>query len=67
MTPPETTVLVPESVSTPSDSRLYGRGTECEALDRLIADVRAGRGRALTLGQYTRHSTARYVRQEAFL
>ena len=43
--PPETTV----SPSVLPGIGLYGRRTECQALDRLVADVRAGQSRALIL------------------
>jgi DNA-binding CsgD family transcriptional regulator len=45
MNPAETTV----SPSAPPEIRLYGRRTECRALDRLVADVRAGQSRVLTV------------------
>jgi len=45
----ETTVFAPEAASIPSGTRLFGRGAECQALDRLIADVGTARGQALVL------------------
>jgi len=45
MNPQETTV----SPSAPPGIRLYGRRAECQALDRLVADVRAGESRVLTV------------------
>src|SRR6476620_2444230 len=37
------------SPSAPPGIRLYGRRAECQALDRLVADVRAGESRVLTV------------------
>ncbi len=49
MNPPETTVSPPAPADTPPGSRLYGRRAECQALDRVITDVRAGQSRVLIL------------------
>jgi DNA-binding CsgD family transcriptional regulator len=46
---PETTVPLPTLAGEPPGRRLHGRRTECEALDRLIAHVRAGQSRVLVL------------------
>jgi DNA-binding CsgD family transcriptional regulator len=46
---PETTVSLPTLSGEPPGCGLYGRRTECEALDRLIAHVRAGQSRVLVL------------------
>jgi ATP/maltotriose-dependent transcriptional regulator MalT len=49
LNPPETTVLPSAPADTARGSRLYGRRAECQALDRLIADVRAGQSRVLII------------------
>jgi DNA-binding CsgD family transcriptional regulator len=49
MTPPAAIVSPSAPADTPPASQLYGRRAECRALDRLVADVRAGQGRALIL------------------
>jgi DNA-binding CsgD family transcriptional regulator len=46
---PETTVPLPTLAGEPPACSLRGRRTECEALDRLIAHVRAGQSRVLVL------------------
>ncbi len=46
---PETTVPLPTPAGEPPGCRLHGRRTVCEALDRLIAHVRAGQSRVLVL------------------
>jgi DNA-binding NarL/FixJ family response regulator len=43
-----TTVSLP-SAGPPLESGLYGRRSECQALDRLVADVRTGQSRVLVL------------------
>ncbi len=48
LNPPETTVPS-ASADTARGSRLYGRRTECQALDRLIADVRESQSRVLII------------------
>ena len=50
MNPPETTVWLPTPASTPPGSRLHGRRTERQALERLITeyqDIRASVRRGL--------------------
>jgi hypothetical protein len=47
--PPETTVSPPAPTDTVRGSRLYGRRAECQALDRLLADVRAGQSRVMII------------------
>ena len=49
MNPSETTVSRSASTGRSPGCRLYGRRTECQALDRLIAEVRAGQSRVLIL------------------
>jgi DNA-binding CsgD family transcriptional regulator len=49
MNPLETAVSPLAPNDTPARSRLHGRRAECQALDRLIADVRAGQSRVLIL------------------
>ena len=48
MNPPETTAP-PASADTACGRRLYGRPTECQALDRLVADVQADQSRVLVI------------------
>jgi DNA-binding CsgD family transcriptional regulator/tetratricopeptide (TPR) repeat protein len=45
----EATVSPTALADTPRGIRLYGRSTECRALDQLVADVRAGQSRVLIL------------------
>ena len=49
MKPSETTVSRSASTGRSPGHRLYGRRTECQALDRLIAEVGAGQSRVLIL------------------
>jgi len=49
MNPPETTASPSAPTDTVRGSRLYGRRAECQALDRLLADVRAGQSRVLII------------------
>ena len=49
MNPPETTASPSAPTDTARGSRLYGRRAECQALDRLLADVRAGQSRVLII------------------
>ena len=49
MKPSETTVSRSASTGRSPGRRLYGRRTECQALDRLIAEVGAGQSRVLIL------------------
>jgi DNA-binding CsgD family transcriptional regulator len=49
LNPPKTTVSPPARADTVRASRLYGRRTECQALDRLLADVRAGLSRVMII------------------
>jgi hypothetical protein len=45
----QTTVLAPAAVAAPPGHGLHGRDAECKSLAQLIADVRAGHGRAMIL------------------
>jgi len=49
LNPPETTLSPSAPADTVRGSRLYGRRAECQALDRLIAEVRAGQSSVLIL------------------
>ena len=49
MKPPETTVSRLASTGRSPGSKLYGRRAECQALDRLLADVRTGQNRVLVV------------------
>jgi DNA-binding NtrC family response regulator len=49
LNPPETTVSPSAPADTVRGSRLYGRRAECQALDRLLADVQAGESRVLII------------------
>jgi DNA-binding CsgD family transcriptional regulator len=49
LNPPETTVSPSAPADTVRGSRLHGRRTECQALDRLIADVRESQSRVLII------------------
>ena len=49
MKPPETTVSRSASTGRSPGRRLYGRRTECQALNRLIAEVGAGQSQVLIL------------------
>ncbi len=49
LNPPEITVSPPTPTDTVRGKRLYGRHTECQALDRLISDVRTGQSRVSTI------------------
>ena len=49
LNPPEIAVSPPAPTDTVHGSRLYGRRTECQALERLIADVRTGQSRVLMI------------------
>src|SRR5438034_9036145 len=65
---PETTGPLPTLAGEPPGGRLHGRRTECEALDRLIAHVRAGQSRVLVLrGEAGAGKTAllKYLAQRA--
>jgi AAA ATPase domain len=48
MNPPRTALTLVRADQAPG-SRLYGRRRECEMLERLVADVRAGQSRVLVL------------------
>ena len=48
LSPPQT--AVPQTPADPvGENRLYGRRTECQELDQLLADVQAGQGRVLII------------------
>ena len=47
LNPPETAAWPPAPTDTLPGSKLYGRRAECQALDRLLADVRTGQNRVL--------------------
>jgi len=49
LNPAETAWPPPASADTVHGSRLYGRRAECQALDRLLADVRTGQNRVLVV------------------
>ena len=49
LNPPETAVSPPAPTDTVRGSRLYGRRAECQALDRLLADVRTGQSRVMII------------------
>ena len=49
LNPPEPTESPPTAADTMRGSRLYGRRAECQALDRLLADVQGGQSRVLTI------------------
>ena len=49
LNPPETTASPSAPADTVDGRRLYGRRTECQALDRLIADVRESQSRVLII------------------
>ena len=49
LNPPAITVSLSAPTDTARGSRLYGRRTECQALDRLIADVRESHSRVLII------------------
>src|ERR1700723_898247 len=49
LNPAETAWPPPAPADTVHGSRLYGRRAECQALDRLLADVRPGQNRVLVV------------------
>jgi DNA-binding CsgD family transcriptional regulator len=49
LNPPETAAWPPAPTDTLPGSKLYGRRAECQALDRLLADVRTGQNRVLVV------------------
>jgi DNA-binding CsgD family transcriptional regulator len=49
LNPPETTASPSAPTDTGCRSALYGRRAECQALDRLLADVREGQSRVLII------------------